>query len=49
MAIIHVFAGLAAADHDRARAWYERLLGRPPDLVPNENEAAWQLAGTGWI
>lgn len=24
-------------------------MGRPPDMLPNENEAAWQLAGHGWI
>ena len=23
--------------------------GTTPDLVPNENEAAWQLTATGWI
>jgi catechol 2,3-dioxygenase-like lactoylglutathione lyase family enzyme len=49
VAITEVFTGIAVADFDAARAWYERLLGRPPDLVPNENEAAWQLAEAGWI
>jgi predicted enzyme related to lactoylglutathione lyase len=37
------------ADLGLAVPWYERLLGRPPDLVPNENEAAWQVADSGWI
>jgi glyoxalase/bleomycin resistance protein/dioxygenase superfamily protein len=36
-------------DLDPPRAWYERLLGRPPDLIPNETEVAWQLASTAWI
>jgi hypothetical protein len=45
----HVFAGLAVADLPAALAWYERMLGRPPDLVPNWNEAAWQLTDSGWI
>jgi catechol 2,3-dioxygenase-like lactoylglutathione lyase family enzyme len=45
----HLFAGVAVADFDRARAWYERLLGRPPDLVPHEREVAWRLTDTGWI
>lgn len=49
MTITEVFAGIAVADRDAAVAWYERLVGRRPDLVPNENEAAWQLAGAGWI
>jgi predicted enzyme related to lactoylglutathione lyase len=45
----HVFAGVAVADFPGAAAWYERLLGRPPDLVPNWNEVAWQITETGWI
>jgi catechol 2,3-dioxygenase-like lactoylglutathione lyase family enzyme len=49
MAFTEVFAGLAVADLPAALAWYERLLGRPPDLVPNWNEAAWQLTENGWI
>ena len=24
-------------------------MGRPPDLVPNDNEGAWQIVGAGWI
>jgi predicted enzyme related to lactoylglutathione lyase len=44
-----VFAGLAVADFPAALVWYERLLGRPPDLVPNWHEAAWQLTESGWI
>jgi glyoxylase I family protein len=49
MAVTHVFAAIPIADYAAARAWYERLLGRPPDLVPNASEAAWQLTDTGWI
>ncbi|HTN22438.1 MAG TPA: VOC family protein [Solirubrobacteraceae bacterium] len=44
-----VFAGLAVADLEPALAWYERLFGRAPDLVPNDTEACWQLATGGWI
>ncbi len=44
-----LFAGLAVTELDAALAWYETLLGRPPDLVPNATEAAWQLTGGGWI
>lgn len=29
--------------------WYERFAGRAPDLIPNKDEAAWQLSETGWI
>lgn len=43
MGVNYVFAGLVVAERDTAVAWYERLLGRSPDLLPNETEAAWQL------
>ena len=49
MRVTHVFASLPVADRDAAAAWYERLLGRPADLVPNDDEAAWQLSEGGWI
>ena len=44
MRIEHVFAGMAVSDLDGALAWYEQLMGRPPDGVPNDNEAVWQLS-----
>jgi predicted enzyme related to lactoylglutathione lyase len=44
-----VLIGVAVADLDPALTWYERLFGRPPDLVPNATEAAWQLTAGGWI
>jgi predicted enzyme related to lactoylglutathione lyase len=47
--VTYVFAGIPVADFEAARAWYERLAGRPPDLVPHSHEAAWQLTKTGWI
>jgi catechol 2,3-dioxygenase-like lactoylglutathione lyase family enzyme len=45
MAVEHVFTGVPVADFASARAWYERLLGGPPDLTPHDTEAAWRLAG----
>jgi tetratricopeptide (TPR) repeat protein len=48
-AVTHLFTGLGVRDLEEARAYYERLLGRPPDLVPNEQEAAWKLTGAGWL
>jgi catechol 2,3-dioxygenase-like lactoylglutathione lyase family enzyme len=47
--ITHLFAGISVADRDAAAAWYERLTGRPPDLIPNDREAAWQMSDSGWI
>ena len=43
------FAGVAVADYTLARAWYERLMGRPPDFHPHETEAVWQIIENGWI
>ncbi len=39
--ISHLFAGIPTADYERAVAWYERLLGRPPDILPRAGEAMW--------
>ena len=44
-----VFAGLPVTDHDVARAWYERLTGRPPDMEPHASESVWRLGGSAWI
>jgi len=43
------FAGVAVADYPSARAWYERLMGRPQDFTPQEHEAVWQIIENGWI
>jgi hypothetical protein len=49
MTITHVFAGLPVSDLAPALDWYERLLGGPPTMLPNESEAVWQLADTALI
>ena len=49
MAVSHVFAGIPVADYDAALAWYERLLGRPPDVIVTEHAAMWQVVDKGWI
>ena len=49
MDITYVFAGLVVTNRDKAAAWYERLLGRSPDFLPNDAEAVWQLAGTASV
>jgi catechol 2,3-dioxygenase-like lactoylglutathione lyase family enzyme len=46
MPFTEVFAGIAVRDRDAAIEFYERLLGAPPTMLPNDDEAAWQL--TGW-
>ena len=49
MSITESFAGVAVADYEAMRAWYERLLGREPDMLPHDAEAAWQLVNGGWL
>ena len=44
-----MFAGVPVADLDGAVAWYTRLLGRPADIVPNDNEVMWRLADKAWM
>jgi catechol 2,3-dioxygenase-like lactoylglutathione lyase family enzyme len=39
-----LFAGVPVRDYTVAVAWYERLLGAPPSLLPNDIEAVWELA-----
>jgi len=49
MAVTHLFAGCAVADLATARAFYERLFDREPDLVPNDAEACWRLGEDTWV
>jgi predicted enzyme related to lactoylglutathione lyase len=49
MGITAAFAGIAVSDFAPMVAWYERLLGREPDMRPHETEAAWQLTDGGWL
>ena len=44
-----LFAGVPVADYATAIAWYERLFGRPPDVLVKEDEAMWQAAEAGWV
>jgi catechol 2,3-dioxygenase-like lactoylglutathione lyase family enzyme len=44
-----VFAGIPVSDYERAREWYERLLGAEPSFLPNDVEAVWGVAEHGWL
>ena len=46
MNVTYAFAGLVVTNRDRSAAWYERLFGRPPTFLPNDDEAVWQVANT---
>jgi catechol 2,3-dioxygenase-like lactoylglutathione lyase family enzyme len=39
-----LFAGVPVSDYEKAKAWYERLLGGPPAFNPHATEAVWELA-----
>ena len=47
--VTHLFSGVPTADLPSALRWWERLIGRPPDRRPNDDEAVWQLAESGLI
>jgi hypothetical protein len=49
MAIDVLFAGVPVAELGPAIDWWERFLGRPPDMTPNQSERTWQLTDDGWI
>jgi predicted enzyme related to lactoylglutathione lyase len=49
VAVTEVFAAITVRDRDAAIEFYERLLGAPPTMLPNDDEAAWQLTRGGWL
>jgi predicted enzyme related to lactoylglutathione lyase len=49
LAINVLFAGVPVADLQPAIAWYERLLGGPPDMTPSDSERAWKLTDESWV
>jgi catechol 2,3-dioxygenase-like lactoylglutathione lyase family enzyme len=44
-----LFAAAAVSELDRSQRWYERLLGRPPDIVVNDDEVMWRAVDAGWL
>lgn len=44
-----LFASVPVASLRGAMEWYEQLFGRTADIVPNENEVMWCVAGNGWL
>ncbi len=45
----YLFAGIAVADLAAEVEWFSRLFGRPPDLLPNEDEAMWTATRSGSV
>ena len=46
---VSLFACLPVSDLERAKAWYEQLLGSPPAFLPNDTEAVWEVAEGRYI
>ena len=44
-----LFASVPVADLARSAAWYELVLGRPPEIEVNENELMWRIVDAGWL
>ena len=44
-----LFASVPVVDLQAAIGWYEQLFGRVADIIPNENEVMWCVAGSGWL
>jgi predicted enzyme related to lactoylglutathione lyase len=44
-----LFASVPIGDLPAGISFYERLFGRPADIVPHEDEVMWQVAGSGWL
>jgi predicted enzyme related to lactoylglutathione lyase len=44
-----LFAGVATADLEAAVGWYELLLGRPPEVLVNDDEVMWRICDGGWL
>jgi hypothetical protein len=49
MSIDNALASVAVVDIRKAAAWYERLLGRPPDTRPMPEVAEWRFKRGGWL
>lgn len=42
-------AGVAVADYTGARPWYERMFGRPADIVVHDTECMWRIGDGAWL
>lgn len=47
--IASVVGVLPVTDHKTAVKWYQKWIGRAPDVEPMEGVAEWQLAENAWI
>ena len=43
------FTGVAVSDLAAGRDFFERLFGKPPDVLVNENEVMWRVNESAWL
>jgi predicted enzyme related to lactoylglutathione lyase len=44
-----LFTGIPVADFPAAVTWYDRLFGRPADIVVKDDELMWRVADSAWV
>jgi predicted enzyme related to lactoylglutathione lyase len=44
-----LFAGIPVVDFPAAVTWYDRLFGRPADIVVKDDEVMWRVADAAWV
>ncbi len=49
MEIEVAFIAVPVSDLENGRDFFERLLGRAVDIVPNEHEVMWRLNSAAWL
>ncbi len=49
MPIVNALAGIMVRHFETSVAWYEKVLGRPPDARPMDGLAEWKLPDGAWI
>ncbi len=47
--LLNVVGVLPVTDHAEAVTWYQKWIGRGPDVKPMDGIAEWQLAENAWI
>ena len=43
------FTGVGVSDLAAGRHFFERLFGKPPDVLVNENEVMWRVNESAWL
>jgi glyoxylase I family protein len=49
VSVQHVLSVVPVSDLDAAKAWYEKLFGRPADNNPMPVLVEWQVVPGGWV